>query len=150
MSQFLGNNFRFKINTGTNAAPDWKAIAGAVSASMSDSNDKLEVANKDVGKKKKYLKTRLDQTMAISWQEDSSPAAGFIGYPEILEMQRETFSDASKGEYEMKLESFETGQLIQEFTGFFDGCELPTPDMGLVECSATIQVNSLPTTTATA
>lgn len=144
MSQ-LGNAYRLQINTGTTQSPTWTNIGSEVSLSFDGTSDKIEVANKDVGKHKVYKKLRLDTTIAVTAQED--PTATY-GFPDVHALYRQNNTDAGAGIKEFRLNTAVAGEDVIAFTAFVESCSLPAEDQGLITYTFNLQLVTLPTLTA--
>lgn len=145
MSEILGQNIRLRINTGTVDVPVWKTVKGEVSASISPTSDKVEVANKDIGKHKKYIKLQLDHTVSVTANEYTTVGANDLSFADIYGFYLKNNSDTGGGVYPMEFYTTTVGAEVIAFTAFVETCSLPADNNGVVEYSFTLQVVSLPT-----
>ena len=147
MSEILGQALRLRINTGTVETPLWKTIKGEVSASINPTSDKVEVANKDIGKHKKYIKLQLDHTLSVTATEYTTVTANELSFADVYGFYQENNSDAGGGIYPMEFYTTTVGAESISFTAFVETCTLPADNNGVVEYSFNLQVVSLPTAT---
>lgn len=143
----LGNIYRLEVDTSSNETPAWKKIGSEVSVSFDQTSDKTEVANKDVGKHKKYIKLRLDSTLSITAHENPSDSTN-LGYGDINLLQALNNSDSGGGEKTWRLTTPTVGEDVITFSGFVENLGLPAEDQGLIVYTFGIQVTSLRTLTA--
>lgn len=147
MSEILGQALRLRINTGTTQAPAWKTIKGEVSASINPTSDKVEVANKDVGKHKKFIKLQLDHTLSVNATEYVVVGANELSFADIYGFYQKNNSDAGGGIYPMEFYTATVGAESIAFNAFVETCTLPADNNGVIEYSFNLQVVSLPVAT---
>lgn len=145
----LGNAFRLQLNTGTVSSPTWKSIASEVSVSFDQTSDKVEVANKAVGKFKSFKKLRLTGTLNVTAHEDPTNTTD-LGYPDLQTYFRKNNTDTDKGIFPWRLNTSTVGEDVIAFDGFIESLGLPTEDQGLITYTFSIQITSQPTLTPVA
>lgn len=150
MSEIVGQVRRLRVKTATTPSIVWEQIASEIDVTFTPTSDKLEIANKDNGKHKKYRKTYLDHTVACTAHDNLEPTALYLGWADIYAMYLENTDDANRGEYDFEIFTAEDGDNVVAFTGFIVDCPMPSKNNEIVTYTFNIQVTALPDLTPVA
>lgn len=126
---FLGQHYKLQLGTVSGGTTTYVTISNQLTGSISQSQDKVEVTNKDI-KSRRYLGTTIERTGSISGHVDYSDTENFRQLNAAFANQAETNQSVP-----MRFKSDIAGQDDYTFLAIIDSLELTLDNNAVAEFS---------------